>query len=347
MNRSDRDARKYGAERDQRNSNSGKFRSSPPTSKEGRCATSRQDRVSGRNATRSNESCPGLRIVQGLGAINNSLFNAMQDAAERGAPGDLADLFEARDQLGNILQHYASVNNDAYTTGSVMSLAGLDKLEHEVNVPIPSRGGKRGSSRYRFHCFLDGHIEVNSLPWIVEFKLRSSLTDVRTIQKMSQFKWYAWAWRESMQWPGAVGVLVDERLKRMPEPPRVLKNGKVSHAKEQFCTADAYYEACLASGVDPDDATHQYLKQRQWQQRVPLTFSRAELDEAGEELKAAARIIGQLDRGELQPIRNGSPQNCPRCRFKDVCQNPGNDMLIDFAFERRPAKRDLPALEAA
>lgn len=300
-------------------------------------------------------------------ALLDSLYDDAMGMRERGFNVDPARLLDSAENLGAILEHYMA---------TAEPIPGLCRMEDEINVPVPSRTGRRGSSRYRFHGFIDGHAEIGGHPAIIEFKLRASLTPREIIEKSPQYRWYAWARRQELGWPGAIGVYVDERLKEAPKPPRLIKaaardstcpvcqagpespcaeGGKptrsyhderkglmtVSHAVDQITTPELYEAACQEYGVEPNPDTTAALGARRWQQRVPLIFTPAQLDEAGRELTSVAKTIRDLDTGELYPIRHGTPQNCRGCRFKSICSEPDNALMVNSLFERRPAKRDM------
>lgn len=241
---------------------------------------------------------------------------------------------ESRKHLLKMLLHYIWEVED-FT---------LDRsgLERELLVPIPSRSGKGKSNRYYFQGFIDGLKEGTD--WLVEFKLRDTLTSVQLIQLDRQIRRYAWAWWQ-ITGIKPLGVEVHERLNEAPKLPRINKatkkhpEGVVSHAKDQLCTADAYLDACAEYEQEPDDDTVAALKGRRWQQVVPIMFRDGELEEAGRELVSAAKLIHQLDTGQLWPVRNAKPQNCRGCRFKEICPAPDNE-LVDVLFERTVPKRE-------
>jgi len=214
-------------------------------------------------------------------------------------------------------------------------------LEQELLVPIPSRTGVRSSSRYKLQCFLDATETVDGAVWINEFKLRTSLTPVSVIVNSRQIRWYAWAYQQQFGVPVA-GVWVNERLREVPKPARVLKSGKPSHAKDQMTTVASYEAVCREAGEEPKQEVLEALRSRKWQQRVPVMFRESELEEAGRELVAAAKLISQLDSGDLMPLRNVHRGNCVSCPFRDVCPSPDGE-LVEALFERRPPKRELHA----
>lgn len=214
----------------------------------------------------------------------------------------------------------------------------LTRPEHKLEVPIPSRTGKRASNRYRLECYLDGvHTDEDGRDWIVEFKLRKRLTDFELLAKARQTRWYAWAWRCETGRPIA-GVIVEERLNALPAEMKFNKDG--SPSKVQSCRPDTY-RAAVAGCIDPPDSdVLAKLESKVWQKRTPFVLTDAELDEAGRQLASVGFLIQQLDSGLLYPVRNPSPMRCPGCAFRDICVEPGDTELVDALFERRPAKRE-------
>jgi hypothetical protein len=271
-------------------------------------------------------------------ALNESLLADTRDARERGFDTDF--VAEEASRLGRILDHYIA---------TTVPLDNLTRLEEEILVPVPTVGGKRGSTKYKFVAYIDGWTTTrDGQEWIVEFKLRQGLQDPDLMQKARQYPWYAWAkGRQSTSKP--LGVLVDERLNDFPHPARLVKGKKktdppftVSHAKDQVTTPDVYLAACLEHGVDPDPYTVAHLDRREWQHRVPLMFRPSELETAGNEIRDAAKLIGMLDRGELTPIRNAARSRCRGCKFSRICANPTDHLLVDMLYERTVPKRLRP-----
>lgn len=210
-------------------------------------------------------------------------------------------------------------------------------VEHELDVPIPSRTSARASSRYRFRAYVDAYRFTDHGVRLVEYKLRKSLQPVSMIALGRQFRWYSWAWGRSYG-VEVEGIDVIERLNEVPKPARILKSGKPSHDKSQLCTVEAYLAVCAEHDEEPHEDTLEALRARRWWQLVPIEFRQGELREAGRELVSAARLIGQLDSGRTLPLRNAG-HRCRWCDFKDICPAP-DDALVDTLFDRVPPKRD-------
>jgi len=218
--------------------------------------------------------------------------------------------------------------------------------ERKLLVSIPSRGGVRRSNRYKLLCYLDATSTTpDGRVWIEEFKLRGRLSDVRLIIRSPQIRMYAWAfWQATGIRPA--GVNVTERLREIPKPPRILKGGKLSHAKNQLCTLDAYLAACEEYEEEPSEETADHLRTRQWQQRVPVVFRDDELEETARSLISAAKLIRDLDSGDLYPLRNARPAICSGCPFTEICDDPASS-AVDVLFDRRPPKRLREVILAA
>ena len=293
----------------------------------------RDGRAWGRGVAAYHENC--LRVdgdVLGHAEIERSLREDAQEQREAGVYDGEAH-HDAQVLLHGLLDHHIATTEPLPIT----------RPEHELNVSIPSRNGGRASTVYRFQAFLDGlHEDADGCLWVVEYKLRGRLTPLQQLYRDRQIRRYAWAAGQALD-IDPVGVITDERLKEAPKPPRVLKSGKPSHAKDQLCTAEDYAQMCRDLGEEPDTVTFDALNARQWQQRELIRFHPGELEEVGRELVSAAQLIRDLDSGKRVPIRNASNQNCNGCQFREICAQP-SDFLIDMSFSRTVPKRLRPEL---
>ena len=264
-----------------------------------------------------------------IAAMDESLQADAERQREFGVH-DQSEHDELRTRLLAILVHQIEANEpivmDAMT-------------ERELLVPIPSRTGRRSSSKYKLLCYIDATETMSDgSVWLDEFKLRGSLYPAKLIVMSRQIRWYAWAYQQATG-QKVTGVWMNERLNEAPKPPRVLASGKLSHAKDQLTTAAAYIAACEEYGEEPVTTTIEELQARKWGQRVPVMFREDELEEAGLELVSAAKQIHAMETRQLFPLRNAKRQNCGWCPYRDVCPSPNNE-LIDALFERLPPKKD-------
>jgi hypothetical protein len=274
--------------------------------------------------------------------VRNALTRDQLDAREKGVllPQEMLDGQHV--ELMAMFHHYAQRRPETYQ--------GMQKIEQEINVPIPSRtsalrndGGY--SNRYHFQAFLDWSA-VDPLPgvvgeWIIETKLRSELHSLQVLERSTQLRWYAWAyWQATGRMPA--GVIVDTWLALIPKVPRVLVNGKLSHSKDQVTTSELYLEACRTMAEDPDPALVSAFNSRVWGQQAIIAFTPEEIREAGQELVGAAQLIRNLDNGEFKPIRHASPRTCNACRYKGICSNPMDTYAVEADFVRDTPKRLKP-----
>lgn len=278
-------------------------------------------------------------------AMYASYARDLQSMGERGVTLPEEDVARQQRDLLAMLEHYVEIGEP---------LTNLTRLEGEIDVPILARGSSsKSSSRYRFLCLIDGYnIDRFGNAWLVEVKLRTQLTSVANIMLGRQSRWYAWARRQQLRRAGVadvdapiVGVIVDERLKAFPKPPRLVKgkrkaDGMVpSHAVDQVCRPQDYEALCAEYGVEPSQDALAAMRARVWQQRVPIPFRPSELDEAGLELTSSAQLIRDLDGGTLFPVRNASARLCGGCDFRQICANPDDRLHVDSLFVRTVPKR--------
>lgn len=320
---------------------------------------------------------PVLAVAEGRNAISNALLadRARQEAAgfvDEGSFEELEALLYAE------LDHYVelAIAQDPHRLAAQLQPVPIKmtRLEKTLTVAVPSRSGlmtqphihdgapprRRKSSKYRFLSKIDGWFEDEDglygppgAPWIVEIKHRDRLQPVWLMERARQYRWYAWSY-EQVTGVRPHGILIDERVHDVPKEPRLVKAKRKSegidgmapsHAKDQLCTAEDYIALCAEYGVEPEPEAVEHMRQRRWQQRVPIEFRPSELEEAGRELASAAAMVGRLDRGEDYPLRNAKQSTCNSCRFKDICPTPDDDFIVDMAFDRRTPKRLLPPKE--
>lgn len=279
-----------------------------------------------------------VAVLQALGGGDHALRAAEHelvrvlddDAADQREHGvyDHEAHTDMRSHLLSVMEHY----------GQEWQPLRIDRLEHELDIAIPSRGRRRSSNRYRFTGRVDGvHVDAHG-EWIVENKLRGELSDLRMVALSRQIRWYAWAWRQTTG-REPVGVIVEERLNEAPRPAKINKDGRPSSDKRQLTTPALYRQACIDAGVEPDAETLEAFAARRWQARHRVFLTPAELDEAGKQLVSVARQIHFMEAGDLYPVRNPAPYRCRGCAFLDICNDPSDAELVDALYVRAPAKR--------
>jgi CRISPR/Cas system-associated exonuclease Cas4 (RecB family) len=282
-----------------------------------------------------------LGLLAGSSAIRESLEADYAKAVKLGVLTEqyLDDRMELEQRLNDSFIHY---------TANCTPMTGLTRLEDVIDVPVLSRTGNRPSSKYRFGAMIDGFwTDAHGNEWIVEFKYFKTLRSRDILQLSRQLAWYAWA-RQQQSGSKVVGVIVDERLNMAPNQPRVVKAKRkadgigghtLSASLDQATTVEMYLAACEVWGVEPHQELLEVLENRVWQQRVYMPFRPSELRTAGRDLTSAAKLIRDLDSGELSPIRNGQARLCNSCDFKRICPDPTDEAIVDLYYTRSIPKR--------
>ena len=266
------------------------------------------------------------------------------DVIEQQTAGAIVDVgheFDRIDRLGEILDHYMT------TAGK---LENLTLLEGRFEVPLLSRGGIHRSTKYRLEGYLDGFtVDEDGGEWIVEFKLRQSLTPRKFLTLSRQHLWYAWA-RQALTKRPVIGVICDERLNDAPKAAKAVilskrKTGttyRPSGDLDEMTTAESYLALCDELGAIPKN----HYEKIRGVAGAPLATAGADpvpprrARGGGSELVSAGRLIADLERGDRYPIRNGQRLICQGCRYNDICPNPQDTFYVDTLFERTLPKRE-------
>lgn len=229
----------------------------------------------------------------------------------------------------------AAALDDYHRHGELLPDFGQRERRFAVRAPAVTRQGGR-SNAYGYLCFVDGVcVDDHGDPWIVEFKWRGRLDPLEWVHRSPQLAWAVWAARETGL--PVVGVVLDERLAEAPAPVALNKDG--SPSARQRCRVDTYLDACAQTGTTPNPKTVDQLRQRVWQRRAWIRYTAAELEFAEQALAGLATRVGQLDRGQITPVRNASPYTCPGCLFREICMTPHDHELLDALFDRVEPKR--------
>ena len=198
-------------------------------------------------------SAPTLAKFAAYGALRASYEADVAEQAGRGIYVPVLQRVQQANWLSEVLEHYMLLAEPMPLT----------KLEHELDVPLPSRTGVRASSRYHFQGFLDGFVQNRGYE-VVEFKLRDTLTPVPLIQNDRQIRHYAWAYQK-ISGVAVMGAIVEERLAAAPKPPKIVfakrkgegtqgEDGRwrvPSHDVQQMTTSTLYRATCAEYGVEP------------------------------------------------------------------------------------------------
>jgi hypothetical protein len=144
-----------------------------------------------------------------------------------------------------------------------------------------------------------------------------------------------------------VGFVYNIILKDYPEPPKVLKDGSLSKAKNQKTTYNLFMKAVDDLGFSPDDYKDiiDYLKQtpREFFRRVEVHRLQPEIDASIEEFYYTAMDLKDLrkwlERGVKEAAYRNITNDCSwDCQYKDICVAgfDGSDVnfLVDALYTR-------------
>ena len=160
----------------------------------------------------------------------------LKQKTKRGLPDD----WEEQSTLcEGILENYLiwAKNRDVYET---VWIDGEPQVEITCHIPLPVEPPE-GFDKVVYQFTLDRLVEIEGEYWILDWKFYKSFAqaDLDLDQQMSA---YIWAANAVFEKPIAGGILHEFR-KELPAPPRILSNGKISHAKNQKTTHGLYKEA--------------------------------------------------------------------------------------------------------
>lgn len=180
--------------------------------------------------------------------------------------------------------------------------------------------------------------------YIVENKTLDNVPSPEALQQDNQLLGYVMAFRAiTGLWPA--GVLYNVIVKKVIKPPRVLNNGRLSVAKDQQTTLQAFLDALQAGGHDPFDEKYteylQYLAARETEgderffHRQFVSFTPTQVEQWSDMLRA---VLAEMTAGPRIYPNFSNQQTCKNCVVRDLCQaqQHGEDVqpLIDQRYER-------------
>lgn len=184
----------------------------------------------------------------------------------------------------------------------------------------------------------DGHL------WLIDYKTRvSAFTDYQLEEASTQFALYQYV-LNCMGYP-VEGTITFQCLDKLPEAPKVLKNGKISRAKNQNCDWETYKDFVIRAGLNVED----YLDMRQTlagKEYFRLTKNYRQMNEVrevwGEFMKTAQRIYTEHVAKANETLNNAFPMHlkggrmgCIQCSFYDYCMESLRGGDTDFIIETR------------
>lgn len=185
--------------------------------------------------------------------------------------------------------------------------------------------------------------------WIVDHKSAAQAPNDRGIDFDDQVTGYCYVvWR----WLGLIprGVVYNVLIKNQPKPPRELKNGDLSTAKDQLTTPDLYRAALKEHGLYWPDGTITSEKHAEclealiakgWDpffRRFEVTRTLAELESFERRLFQEWTDMREVYGNQERLYPNPSTFSCPRCPVAPICQSmeDGSDFegIIEGQFRQ-------------
>lgn len=239
-------------------------------------------------------------------------------------PEEWAAFNEACDLARDLTRQYF----DHYGYENPLVDLGLRYFASEASFRVPLRPG------VDFVGTFDGlavDIETGTRVFLVENKTAGQRPHVDGLQHSNQLVGYAWAFQMLTGKPVA-GVVYNGIIKKLIQPPKVLKNGRFSVAKDALVTLRSFMTAVQESGADPV----QYLdyigfledREREGDDRFfvrqVLHFPQTQLQAWGMDLR---RIVADMTDGPNIYPNFSNPQACAGCFVRDLCdaQQLGED----------------------
>lgn len=166
--------------------------------------------------------------------------------------------------------------------------------------------------------------------WVAEHKTYAPgrAKKPEDLETDAQTMGYAYAlWRLTGIMPS--GVMYDGVAKAFPDPPKVLKNGKLSVDKSVPTTYKIYMQALLAAGEDPYDPRYtDILEKLAWQEasgsdpfftRHLIKIKHRSIETFESNLLAQVRDMWTAREDEEKRYPNFPWNGCGDCDYRDVC----------------------------
>lgn len=233
------------------------------------------------------------------------------------------------------LESYPNPNSDSYEATEAWKLEielGLGMLEHyyqwaplhddftplhvelEFEVPIT---GLNAVYQGRLDMLIE---DRDGRYWIVDHKTAGSLDkSVDFLDMDEQCGSYAWALQEKLGIQVA-GVIYNELLKTVPQPPKVLKSGALSVDKSAHTTYNLFLTSLVERGYDAapyrDYLDHLASQPDRYFRRTQVHRSQRELSLLGERIALEAQEMMNPD---IAIYPNPNKFSCSRCEYKQPC----------------------------
>lgn len=203
--------------------------------------------------------------------------------------------------------------------------------EIEFEVPIP---GMEDEAIYQGR--IDLIVEDEFGYWIVDHKTAKQFGDSQWLWLDDQCSSYAWAIQRQLGLE-VRGVIYNQLKKKPPDPPRMLKSGGFSIAKNQDTDFITYLRTLKEHGIEPSGYREflSYLKHnpKEYCRRIRISYTQQQLEIVGQRIEREAR---EMINPNLQIYPSPSMMNCNGCRFYGPCVQiqEGREPMMDM-YEKR------------
>lgn len=198
---------------------------------------------------------------------------------------------------------------------------------------------------------LVGYREGEDAPWIMDHKTSVTAPSVRALDLDDQLTGYCYIyWRLTGIVPR--GAIYNVLSKEPPTPPRVLKDGSLSRAKDQRTTFELYVQAIDEHGLDREEYEEylEFLAEKGWKQ----FFVREGVQRNEDELRSFERRLmheyEDMQRGLANPgflYPNPGQRTCGICSFIPLCQSieeQGDwEYVRDTMYQVQEPRHSVPA----
>jgi len=167
----------------------------------------------------------------------------------------------------------------------------------------------------------DGHV------WIVDHKTAAQFFNPDFYDINPQAERYVWALHQQLG-IDVKGVIFNDLRKKVPKPPKLLKNGGLSKNKSQDTTVEEYMDAIKQHGLNMEHYRDflSTFKGQEYFRRVKTYRSKMQRKSVGEDIQLEA--ISMLSDPEI--YRNATSFNCPGCMFKSPCEMKYNGGDVEW-----------------
>jgi hypothetical protein len=206
-------------------------------------------------------------------------------------------------------------------------------VEQEFSVPIP------GYPFLRYEGRVDLVVENEYGYWIWDHKTAASFQGTEWLVLDDQCTSYAWGLLAQLGLD-IKGVMYNELSKSPPHPPRRLKSGGFSIAKNQDTTFELYLKTVTDAGQNPrwyrDYLLYLKHNPKEYIRRTQIRFTPGQLDIVERRIQKEALEMANPD---VAIFPTPSAWNCQRCRFLQPCialqQGLDHQAILEELYEKR------------